>query len=296
MHDLVVLLADVAEAVLYLAHAVVVEDLWDALAGTFLAALVEVLVQFHEELRGPCLDPLVLHAEHDLPEGLHADQLVVVDLELGLSGVPRDGASAKHQVVQRVRACDDLPVLLVDVDEVPLKAEVHLLREAASTSLSTPVVEPQQYLKEDHLQRVLLKQELTGQVVVAQCALRIAGLLGLLLHLVLLDLHCCEHLRAKDEELVSLLFAEGVDHEALPEHVDLLVLESLAVGLLCKELDEVKPSSHFLEVVELEGLVCYQRGQELPILAWKSVLCSFALRCDWSCPVVATVALGVDLV
>ena len=78
-------------------------------------------------------------------------------------------------------ACDYLAILLVDVNEELLEAEVHLLCEAAAAALSALEVKPQQDFEEDHFEAVVLEQKLASEVV-SVCAAVFFGPLCLLLH------------------------------------------------------------------------------------------------------------------
>ena len=129
------------------------------------------------------------------------------------------------EVAEGDSARNDLPVLLIDVYEIPLEALIHLRREAVPARRAGLVVEPEQDLKKDHLQAVFVEKKLPGEVV-----LRPLVLLGrAVARLVLVYLYGVEDLGAHDEELVSLVLVEGVDDQALPQDVDLGFFQGLAV-------------------------------------------------------------------
>lgn len=117
-------------------------------------------------------------------------------------------------------ACDYLAILLVDMNEELFEAEVHLLSEAAAAALSALEVKPQKDFEKDHFEAVILEQELAGEMV-SVCAAVFLGPFCLLLHFELVNLGRSQNFGAEHEELVSLVFAEGIHDQAFPEYIDL---------------------------------------------------------------------------
>lgn len=106
-------------------------------------------------------------------------------------------------------ACDYLSILLVDVNEELFEAEVHLLSKAAAAALSALEVKPQKDFEEDHFEAVILEQELTSEML-SVCTAVFFGPLCFLLHFELVNLGCSQDFGAEHEELVPLIFAEGI--------------------------------------------------------------------------------------
>ena len=65
-----------------------------------------------------------------------------------------------------------------------------------------------------------------------------------------MHLHRVENLGAKDEELIPFVLIEGVDYETLPENVNLLLLQSFAIGAYGQEFKEIKTPCHFLNEIQ----------------------------------------------
>jgi diacylglycerol kinase family enzyme len=150
---------------------------------------------------------------------------MVKDLKLDWTCTPRvvlDG-----QIGNRMSTGDYLTILFVDVNKELLEAEIHLLSEAAAATFGAFEVEPQQDLEEDHFQAVILKEQLTSKAF-SISSLIFLGSLGLLLHFELVYLDSCENFCAEHEKLITLIFAESIDDQALPKNVDLRLLQSLA--------------------------------------------------------------------
>jgi hypothetical protein len=155
-----------------------------------------------------------LSSQNYFPESLDTDQLVIKDFKLQCCGGDVTGLGT--EIAQRVGASDDLPILLVDVNEVPFEALVHLGREAAPTCLARLVVKPEEDFEKDHLKAIIIKKELSCKVVL----FRLCRFL-IMPRLERMNLYGIEYFCAQNEKLVPLILIERIDDKALPKNVDL---------------------------------------------------------------------------
>lgn len=75
-----------------------------------------------------------------------------------------------------------------------------------------------------------------------------------------------EDLSAKDEELVSLILIERIHDQALPQDIDLRLLEGFAGRGSREELEEVQSPVDLFQVVQLQSGVSDQVAQKVSVL------------------------------